>query len=271
MKIKKHFTYSSSHQIWRIIINEFDKLILETRDMKSKEFFFHCFDLNSGKTLFKNFQTEEKHWIGIDAVYKDKIFFHKFPKPDMPGHKEIIAFDINSKKELWKNDDLSFLFAFEDKVYGFKQGFEERFFYALDIRNGELAEDIGSDFEQINELQAKSEREKNWSNYRYPQNFQNADEKLKEVIQKQIGTLSSEGDVEFQVVGDILLFNFHIIKENNLYDNLFFALDVNSGKELLNEKLNKDATSLFKDAFFIYKNFLFLLKEKNEVKIFNMV
>ena len=134
-----------------------------------------------------------------------------------------------------------------------------------------MIEELGSNFEKINELQYRSEKEKDWSSYRYPQKYQNADEKLRTLIWKQIGNINPEGDIDFQVVGDTLLFNFHIKKENNLYDNMFVALNINSGKEMIKNTLNKNSSALFKDAFFIYKNFLFLLKEKNKVKIFNMV
>lgn len=270
MSIKKHLFFSSDKQIWRLLITDTEKLIIENRDMQSKQVYFNCFDLQSTKIVFKDFQLEEKHWIGIDAVYKDVIFFHKFPKPDLPGHKEIIAFDIHNQKVIWTNDELTFSFAFNDKVYAFTQGFEERHFRALDFKSGELLEDLKSDHLLVNSLRSEADKQIDWSVYSYPEKLSTADEETSEAIKKIIGDDKTEGEIEFNNHKDFLLFNFHVTDKENSFTNNFYLIDQKSGKVLLNETLNKNAPSLFNDSFFIYKNFLFLLKEKNEVLIFTM-
>ena len=98
MEIKKLYSYKSEKQIWRILISGSDKLILETRDLNTKEVFFNCLFIENGKSIFSNLQLDEKCWIGIEDIYKGIIFFHYFPKPDMPHHKGIIAFDITAQK-----------------------------------------------------------------------------------------------------------------------------------------------------------------------------
>ncbi len=92
--IKKNYSFSNKREIWRLIPSQSGYLVIEERNMKSKEVFFNCLKLDDGKIYFKNFQLDEKFWIGIEAVSKNIIFFHKFRKPDMPGHKGIYAFDI---------------------------------------------------------------------------------------------------------------------------------------------------------------------------------
>ena len=101
MKAKKYYKVDYPNQIWRLLISDKDKLIIETRNPETKEAFFNCFDINNKKVLFDNFQLEEKYYVGIETVHNEIIYFHKFPKPDLPNHKEIIAFDINSQKILW--------------------------------------------------------------------------------------------------------------------------------------------------------------------------
>lgn len=268
--MKKHFAYNSSHQIWRILISESDKLILETRDMDSKEVYFHCFDLSSGEQIFKNYQFEEKSWIGIEAVHKDIIYFHKYVKPDMPGHKEVIAFDINSQRILWTNEDLVFYFPYEDKVFCFKQGFEERFFYCLNYQTGEITEDLGSNYTLVNSLKGKSEAAKDWSVYIYPQNINTVDGNILKLINNQTSSSDIAGNIEFITYNDLLLFNYHNVVNEKKYNNNFTAVNIDSGEIVLKELLNAGAASLYTDSFFIYKNFLFLLKEKNEVIIFKL-
>lgn len=270
--MKKHFSYKTPQQIWRILISDSDKLILETRDINTKEVFYHCYELESGRVIFADLQLEEKFWLGIEAVYKDIIFFHKFPKPDLPGHKQIIAFDIASQKILWINNDLSFLFVNDNKVYGFQQGFEERYFFSLDYLNGELIKEFGGDYRTINELRNKAEDEKDWSGYIYPKAFHNEENDLRinEAIKAKTKNLAIEGEVEYNFRGNLLFFNFHSKVFEGSYVNKFIALNLDDGKILLNEVLNANAPSLFTDSFFVYKNFLFLLREKNEVSIYEI-
>lgn len=272
MEIKRLYSYKSDKQIWRILISDSEKLILETRDLNTKEVFFNCYYLENGKNIFHNLQLEEKCWIGIEEIYKDIIFFHYFPKPDMPHHKGIIAFDIASQNILWTNNEFSFLFVSNDKVYGFKQGFEERFFSTLDYLSGELIEEFGPDHKKINTLQKISENEKDWGSYLYPEvlSKDETDSRIAEVIQKQTKDTIVEGEVEYNSKNDLLFFNFHTKVFENSFVNRFLVVDLHSSKVILSEILNANATALFTDSFFIYKEYLFLLREKNEVVVYKI-
>jgi len=270
LKIKKHFTYNSPRQIWRILISESDKLILETRDTKTREVFFHCFDLIKTKKVFVDLQHKEKSWIGIDAVYKDIIYFHKYFKPDMPWHKAIIAFDIASQKIIWSNEEMTFHFTYDDKVFCFKQGFEESFFYTLNYKTGELIDELGSDYALVNSLKSKSGENENWDLYQYPKDFNNADETTRTVINDHLINVQLTGNIEYIVLKKVVMFNYHTLVNEKIFNNNFIILDRDSRIVLLNEVLNKNISSLYTDSFFIYKNFLFLLKEKNEIIIFNL-
>jgi len=270
--MKKIYSHKNKNQIWRILISNTDKLILETRNINTKEVFYCCFKLNTGKKIFSGLQLEEKYWIGIETVYNDIIFFHKFPKPDLPGHKEIIAFDINEQKVIWSNKETAFLFIYNNKVYGFKQGFEERFFYAFELMTGELAEDLGTDFKTVNKLKSLADKQQNWELYLYPEVFHKGETNndIEKLILKQTNDLDIVGEVEYNICQNILFFNYHILLTDNTYINKFFAEDLNTGKIILSEVLNKESKSLFTDSFFIYKDLLFLLKEKNEIEVYRL-
>jgi hypothetical protein len=271
MKIEKIFSYKSEGQIWRILISETDKLVVETRDMKTREVFFHAFGLDSGKIIFSDLQLEEKNWLGIETIHNDIIYFHKFPQRDMPGHKEIIAFDISTGKILWENRDLSFLFALDNTVFGFKQGFEERYFFSLDCRSGELIKEYGSDYKTVNELRRRADDEKNWSAYLYPKIF-SRDEKdfrIVDTVTANMRDVAIEGDVEYNFRGDLLCFNFNSRINDGIFSNRFLAVNLKTGEILIDEILNENSPALFTDSFFIYKNFLLLLKGKNEVIVYN--
>lgn len=280
MNIKKYYTYKTTHQIWRLLISTGDKIIIETRIPNNKEAFFHCFDINKGKMIFSDFQLEEKYYVGIETVYKEIIYFHKFPKPDLPLHKEIIAFDINTQKVLWTNNELSFLFALDKKIYGFKQGFEERYFSSLDYLTGDLIEDLGTDYVKINHLRAKSELEMDYSAYLFPQTYYDANNKISNgpkahlpltaMIKDYLSNLEIVGNVEYNIYKNLLLLSFHtkILSEN--FRNNFAAVDIETGSIVISEVLNSNTKLLMTDSFFMYKNFLILLKEKNGLIIYKL-
>lgn len=269
--MKKHFGFKSDKQIFRILITETDKLVIETRDTTTKEVSFHCYDLQTGGSVFSNHQLEEKTWLGIEAIYKDVIYFHKFPKPDMPGHKEIIAFDIAEQKVLWHNSENAFLFVHQDKVYGFTQGFEDRYFVTLDYLSGETKENLGSNYTLINSLRAQADSEKDWSAYVYPElNISTADEAIKQTILNYTRNFSLTGEVEWASANELLMFSFHTKEKDEKLTNRFVALNKASAKVILSETLNENVTALLTDSFFVYKNYVFLLKEKNEVEIYGL-
>lgn len=267
--MKKHFGFKSDKQIFRILITETDKLVIETRDTNTKEVSFHCRELSDGKSIFTDLQLEEKIWLGIEAIYKDVIFFHKFPKPDMPGHREIIAFDIASQKVIWQNDKYAFSFVYQDKVYCFTQGFEERFFYALDYLTGEVKEDLQNDFALVNSIRAEAEGEKDWSSYIYPElNLMSADAVTYRIIKQFTEGFSLSGEVEWANFKDLSLFSFHTKEKEDKLTNRFAIISKSSGQTILFESINENVNAMLTDSFFVYKNYVFVLKGKNEVELY---
>lgn len=266
MKIKKHFSYKSKYQIWRLLISDTDKLVIELRDVNKKEVFFSCYDLQKGKKIFDNFQIDEKYWIGIETLYKDMIIFHKYDKPDMPGHKQIIGFDITTQTVKWTDSDHSFLFAYNDRIYCYQENYESRNFYSLNYLTGLIEEDLDGDFEKINYLQSEFNSE-------YGEKFlftekwepEKSDPAVKKIITNEVDNLEIVGDVEYTSFNNLLLFSFHSKIFSGSLVNKFVVYDLSRQKTVLSEILNANTNAFIPDSFFLYKNFLLLLKEKNGV------
>lgn len=272
MKPKKHFAYKSNYQVWRLLISETDKLVIELRDVNRKEVFFSCYNLDKGNKIFESIQLEEKYWIGIEALYKDMIIFHKFTKPDMPGHKEMIAFDLTDQNVKWTNSDYSFLFVYENRIYCYKQNFETRNFFSLNYYTGILEEDFGEDFEKINQLRAKADDADQNENYNFTNKFESlaSDPNIREVINREISNLEIVGDVEYTTYSNLLLFCFHSKVFSGSLVNKFIAYDISRQKLVLSEILNANTNAFVPDSFFIYKSFLLLLKEKNGLIVYKL-
>jgi hypothetical protein len=259
--------------LWRLLPTESDKLVIETRNMDKREAEFHCIDAYSGKKIFKNLQLNEKFWVGIEKVHKDIILFHKFKQPNMPAHKGVIAYDINKKEKLWENMDYSFLFVFDESIYCYKQKFEGREFFKLDLNNGKLVEELGSDVEKINDLRNDANLREDFSKFKFPESLHDESEidgKSKEVISHKTDDLITEGFIEYAVLDNLLCFNYHSKENKDNLRNHFIAYDTASNKELISETLNKDLNAFVPDSFFIKKDLLFLIKGKDTLEVYKI-
>lgn len=274
MKLKKQYKHDNKKQIWRILPTANQKLVIEERDASTKEVFFNCLEIESGKKIFKNFQLDEKNWIGIESIFNDIIFFHAYGKPDMPAHKSIIAFDIKSQTILWQNDSYVFSFVFEDKVYCYQQRFESRVFFALDYLTGNVIEDFGSDVTIVNELKEKSEKEFYEQNYFFPEYF-NRNSSVENEWQKYLSNALTEnvikGEISYLKFKDFLLFNYHEVSKSNTLNNIFTVVDLSKNKIILKEILDKSLSSLMPESFFVKDKFLFLIVDKTKVLIYKIM
>ena len=266
MKIKKLYSYSNKKQIWRLLPTQSGKLVIEERDPNSKEVFFTCLDIKTGEKIFNNFQLEEKFWVGIEEIYKDIIFFHKFKKPDMPGHLGVIAFDIKTKSILWKSDEYIFIFIHNDELYCYKEKFEGRNFYKLDYLTGKLITNLDENVNEINFLREKKLSENNL-NYHFTKQF-NPDSENEEAVRNNLTNIRSEnlvsGKIDYINHLGILFYSFHeILKSGGEMRNIFRAVDIESGNVIFEEELNSGIKVFVPDSFFIIDDLLFLLKEKN--------
>lgn len=270
MKIKKIYRFTNKRSIFRILLSDSNKLIIEERDTEKLEVFFSCLQAENGNIIWKNFQLDEKYWIGIETIYKEIIYFHLFKKPDMPGHKSIIAFDINSKKELWRNDDLVFLLIDNDKVYVYQQLFEGRKFFTLDYKTGNLLEDLGEDTNRINLLREKSFHPDNYKDYSFPEIYRKENllnKKINEWFEIFFKDIIPEKEIEFILKDNLLLYCYYQRSSKGELDNNFIAVDIAKGKVIFKEKLNRKTNAYVPDSFFLKNDLLFMLKERDELLV----
>ena len=274
MKLKKLYKHDNGKQIWRILPTDNNKVVLEEREINTKEVFFSCIEIESGRRIFKDYQLDEKNWIGIESIYIDIIFFHSYGKPDMPAHKSIIAFDINSQSILWQNDNYVFSFVYADKVYCFQQRFESKVFFALDNLTGNVIEDFGNDVSVINQIKEQYDAKFWEQNYYFPEYFNRsgqAEKDYQKYLQKVLTDKVIKGEVSYLVIKDLLMFNYHEVNKTNTLNNEFVVIDLNKNKTLLKESLDKNLVNLMPESFFVKDNFLFLIVDKTKLLIYKII
>jgi len=274
MKLKKNYRFDNKRQIWRIIPTKAGKLIIEEREHEIKQAYFHCLTLDSGKKILSNFQLDDKFWVGVEAVHDDIIFFHKFAKPDMPKHRGIFAFDLAKKEIIWQNPELIFLFLLNGKLYAYKEKFEGRNYYSIDTISGEIIEEIGEDSASINNLRNQSRIEENDSGYLFPEIFEvdsAADIRVNNVINFLKNHLVISGKIEFILKKELMMISFHEVNSKGTFNNLFKAVDLSTGKYILEEVINKETNLFLTDSFFVKDNLLFLLYGKTRLEVYKII
>ena len=273
MKIKKLYKHDNGKQIWRILPTSEKKLVIEERDIETKEVFFNCLEIEFGKNIFKNYQLEEKNWAGIETIYNNIIFFHTYGKPDMPAHKNIIAFDILSQTIIWQNDNYVFSFVNEDKVYCYQQRFESRVFYALDYLTGKVIEELGSDATMFNQIREKLDDDFENQNYLFPKYFVRTEIPI-ESHQKYLEQILAEnvikGDVSFLQFKNYLMYSYHEVNKSNTFDNIFVCVDLTKNKIQMKETLDKNLVNLMPESFFVKDNLLFLIVDKTKLLVYQI-
>jgi hypothetical protein len=270
MRIKKKYSHNNKRQIFRLLPTDTGKIIIEERDTEKKQAYFNCLQIESGKKIFKHLQLDEKFWLGIETVYKDVIFFHKFAKPDLPQHNGIIAYDLNNKQTLWEDKNRTFLFIKDEKIYAFQQRFEDREFVILNYLTGELIDELGSDSNAINLLREDAINSEDFSNYRFPAMYDSkiiGSQKENEILNKLNEKYIITGGIEYVLMDDLLLFNFHSVNPDKSFKNIFRAVDLLDKKNILEVILNSRTNAFAPDSFFVKDDLLFLLIEKIKLEV----
>ena len=274
MNLKKKYSHNNKRQIFRLIPTNTGKIIIEERDTEKKLAFFNCLHIDSGKKIFKHLQLDEKFWLGIEAIYNDVIFFHKFVKPDLPQHNGIIAYDINKKQTIWEDKNRTFLFVKNEEIYAFKQRFEEREFVTLNYLTGEVIDELGTDSDAINLLREDAINSEDFSSYRFPvlfgtNSFGEGGEN--EILSKLREEHVITGGIEYVLIDDLLLFNFHEVNPDNTLKNIFKAVDLSSEKYILEVTLNSRTNAFAPDSFFVKDDLLFLLIERTKLGAYQII
>jgi hypothetical protein len=269
-QLKPSWNYDAGTLIWRIYITSNNFIVGETRNQETKSTSYFCIDSSSGNPLWQNMSFEEPWWIGIEAVHEQWMILHGFVRPDMPGHRGIRIIDLESGKLLWRNDDLTFWFIDDQKLYAHKYLFEKHIACVLDIHTGAIIHERSDNLDLIRELRQKvlrkeSERQQD---VLFPHFY---DEKeatgvLRKYIQRIKERNAVEGWIEFLSLRDILILSqYRQMKdrsESPTLDNILSVFDLKNEKILFTEIIAERVTTPSPGTFFVKDDVLFFIKHQ---------
>jgi hypothetical protein len=269
-QLKPIWEFSTGTHIWRILLSSKETIVGETRNNKTKTASFFCVDAFSGRPFWKEVEFDEPWWIGIEAVYDKWIIVHKYARPDMPEHRGVLMVELTTGKLLWRNDELTFWFVHEQKLYAYKYIFEKRLGYEIDIKTGKVIYEYVDNLNSLHELrrQVLQKESESVQSTIFPevlsQNQSNS--QIATSIQQITGGKALEGWIEYLVRNNILLLSYY--RKTNYsgsvtLDSIFTVYDLKRREKQYNEVVAKDVKVPSPDTFFVKDGFVYFIKNQN--------
>lgn len=263
------WTYEAGGHIWRILFSEKGRIVGESRDHEKKTASFFCLDEETGHVCWEDVHLREPWWVGIEAVYRDFLILHEFLKPDLPEHQRIRVLDIESGALRWKNDDLSFSFAHDNRLYAYRDLFEKRVGYALDLGTGEVVEAYEEGLKELRTLKTLAANEQLDERFRFPEAFEveTADPEIEKLVRKETKGESVEGRIEVIRERDLLFIGYYVLRSNTTPEatalkNHFAVYRVSAGRRIFSDVLTTDARRPTPDSFFIRNQTTYFIKDQ---------
>ena len=263
------WSYSSGGKIWRLLFSEGGRIVGESRNQETKQASFFCVEEATGKRIWVELMLEEPWWVGMEAVQKDVLLLHEFAQPDLPEHRGIRAYDVESAQLLWHNKELTFWFGYQNSVYAYKTMFERRVGYSLDLHTGEVAQEFADSLEELQTVRELSVKEQHQDEYRFPEilDLNNADPQVITTIRKLTRNDQIHGDIEFVREKEFLLFNYHTREKDSTIgsislENHLEIVEVERNHKVYSELLVRGAKAPVPDSFFIKGDFVYFIKDQ---------
>lgn len=261
--IKELWSYKTKGILWRLTFSHTGFIVGEDRDSNKKIVTYFCVNSINGDVLWREYSYCDPYWCGVKGVIDDKLFIHGFRKPNMPEQYKIVVVDLGTGNELWSRNDVSVNSANKNEVCCTRDYFEKRVYYLLDIKNGELI----SESDGLPEYFIPNSEFNGKTDFQYPVptliNFE-----IQRIIDSQISLKNVEGSFEVITKDNLTLCSFHK-RESDLpsgelnFSNYFVIIDNLKNKLIYKTILNSSTPNIVPDSYFMDKNVLYLLKEKN--------
>jgi hypothetical protein len=245
------------------------RIVGESRNTEKKIASFFCLDEQSGKPLWEELRAEEPWWIGIEAIIGNTLLLHRYTAPDMPEHRGIQAFDIETGKLRWRNDDSTFWFGADGRLFGYRDFFERRVGYEIDLRSGEIMKTYEDSLQELHDLRRQPTGGLPDHEMRFPEILR-ADEGVPlvhTIVNRVTKSNKIVGNVEFVEEEDLLAFNFHVSSGsvttgNPALENHLMIYRLSSGKKLFTDLLGHNLKAYVPDSFFVRRPRLFYIKDQ---------
>ena len=238
----------------------------EDRNIQLKTVTFFCIDQRTGKMLWKDIELEEKWWVGIESIQGKVVFFHGFAKPDMPDHKKIYAYDLQTGKQLWYNSDITFLFSYGDLVYASRDNASGIIFYEMNPLDGAIIREItDEEIDDIHSVAVNVQVEVRT----FPETLHSDSQYYPEI--RNINKIISNTDhykelIEYIEMPKIFIVTYYTRSNTTThpsdYHQEILILDRKDKQTIYQARMNSNTKALHPETYFVIDNYLYYIQEK---------
>jgi hypothetical protein len=165
--LRPSWEFSTQGVLWRLHPAPGSTFIGEERDPGSHSAALFCLDGLTGKLRWRLEEGAEGWWTGVSGIFRGVLLLHGFATPELPEERKIIALDVQTGKELWRNDEWAFLGVRDGKVIASRRVPGGRAVARLSLRGGAVEKEVSPDGE-LHPLQGSDEDERADNNALYP-------------------------------------------------------------------------------------------------------
>ena len=268
-RLTSDWSYVAGGIVWRLLFTGRGRIVGECRNQEKKTASFFCLDEDSGKPLWQGLSLEEAWWVGMEAVHGDTLLLHGFASPDMPEHRGIRAFDAETGILRWRNDDATYWFGVADRLFAYRDFFERRVGYEIDLMTGELRTTYDQSLQELHDIRRQAAETEPMPEMTLPEIMSEGtvEPSLQAFVSRVTKGKGVVGNIEFIRENDILAFNYHVrapgaSAQSPGYENHLFVYRYPQGTRLFSDVTARDLKAQVPDAFFIRRGRLLFVKDQ---------
>lgn len=266
LHLKTLWEYSTDGILWRLINCEDEYFVGEDRNVDSKFVTFFCVEQRSGKVLWNDVGLNEKWWTGIESIHRNILLIHGYATPDMPDHKKIYAFDIKTGKQLWMNEDITFLFSYKGSIYTSKDTYENKLYFVMNPSDGEYIREIDPD--EINSIVRKASEEE-VDLRKFPNSFDSQSQMSPEfntITRKAIDSKKNIEMIEYIETPYLYIFTYYepldAVLHPSGYRQDIVVVERRMNNVIYRGCMNSNTKALHSETYFSIGDYLYYIKER---------
>ncbi len=268
-RLTPEWSYVANGLVWRLLFTGKGRIVGECRNQEKKSVSFFCLDEESGRALWQDITLEEAWWVGMEAVHGDTLLLHGFASPDMPEHRGIRAYDVETGALRWRNDETTYWFGVGDRLFAYRDFFERRVGYEIDLGTGELKTTYDQSLQELHDLRRKAADLEPTPEMTLPEIMSegSVEPSMLAFVSRLTKGRGVVGNFEFILENNILAFNCHVrapgaAAQTPAYENHLFVYRYPQGTRIFSDIIARDLKARVPDAFFFRRGRLFFIKDQ---------
>lgn len=250
-----NFSHRFDGVIWNMIAGaENDPLVIEARNTATRQVSFSALHLPSGAFLWRDRSLDEPWWINLTLINHGILIFTIYLDTNNPDKKGILAYNATDLSLIWWNNDFSVSSLTPSALKGYSQKFGMK----------ELAVEIGTGKET-----ATQPGEPVLEPYMLRKPVQYVEgseyfETVKRFLSNQLN-LNVVSALEYLETTENMVISCYIADAGGRDLANFLIVFSKSGKCLLKDEISSQVKGIGFDTFFVLRNNLIFIKNKNEL------